>query len=221
MNGIWESGQNYFRPRSRATLSLVDPQPAWAEPFEVGEVQRFLNLPERNPPDLIEEDLLRSMIQAAREFAEIAQGRDLVRKQWELEVHSYGQLIHELRSPLVSVDQVQRRSEDAVLTDLVEGTGYRVDISRGVLYTPFNDELRSWSSTGITEAALIIRFTSGYLPGSIFWSDAGARIKTGMRYLISAWFFNRLPFSEGGRPPAEFPYAVTSCLSHGSLVRLS
>jgi uncharacterized phiE125 gp8 family phage protein len=206
-----EYRQGYFGPRA-GSLSLTEDQPAWTEPFTVGEIQKFLNLPERNPPDLAEEDLLQSFIQAAREFAEIAQGRDLVRKQWDLLIYPGDEV--SLRSPLASVDLVQRRIAGSS-TDLAEGTDYRVDLVRSRVYLSYNAGAGVWAA----DEELLVRFTSGYLPGSIFWSDAGARIKTGMRLLISEWFYNRIPFGEGAGP-GELPYAVTSCLSHGSIVRL-
>jgi hypothetical protein len=66
---------------------------------------------------------------------------------------------------------------------------------------------------------LLIRFSSGYAPGFAFWSDAGARVRIGMKRLISSWFNNRLPFEKGMDAAAEYPYAVTSRLSYGALRR--
>jgi len=37
--------------------------------------------------------------------------------------------------------------------------------------------------------------------------------------LINNWHHNRLPFEKGMSAAAEYPYAVTACFSHGSLVR--
>jgi hypothetical protein len=47
----------------------------------------------------------------------------------------------------------------------------------------------------------------------------GARVRIGMKLLMSSWFNNRLPFEKGASATAEYPYAVTSCLSYGALRR--
>jgi hypothetical protein len=44
-------------------------------------------------------------------------------------------------------------------------------------------------------------------------------VKNGMKLLINNWYHNRLPFEKGMDATAEYPYAVTACLSYGSLVR--
>jgi hypothetical protein len=40
-----------------------------------------------------------------------------------------------------------------------------------------------------------------------------------MLLLISAWYNNKLPFEKGAAATAEYPYAVTSCLSYGAQER--
>jgi len=94
-----------------------------------------------------------------------------------------------------------------------------VDTARhpGFVSPPYN---KTWPTFATwPSSAILIRFTSGYAANSPFWSDAGARVKNGMKLLISNWYHNRLPFEKGMAATAEYPYAVTACLSYGSLVR--
>jgi uncharacterized phiE125 gp8 family phage protein len=201
------------------SLTETSPRQIFNEPLTVAQVKAYLHLPERSPVDPEEEDLLAGMIMAAREQAEILQGRDLVVKQFD-RAHDYWPSYRiELRAPLVSVDRVEYKNSDGIVTVMTENDDYVVDCSKqpGIIVPPYNATwpvFACWPSS-----AILIRFKSGYSPDSAFWSDAGARIRIGMRLLISAWFNGRLPFEKGVDATSEYPYAVTSCLSYGSMVR--
>jgi hypothetical protein len=126
----------------------------------------------------------------------------------------------ELGAPLVSVDLVQYRDSTGAFTTMASGTDYIVDLARnpGVISPTFGHIFplfMAWPSS-----AILVRFTSGVAPASVFWSDAGARIKVGMKLLISHWYNNRLPFEKGVGAAGEYPYAVTSCLSYGAIPRV-
>jgi uncharacterized phiE125 gp8 family phage protein len=200
-------------------LTESSPPQSFTEPLSLSEVKAYLKVPERSPADTAEDDGILSLITAAREQAEILQGRDLVQKQFDLHHDYWPSYRVELRAPLVAVDLVQYTDSNGEVWPLVENADYIVDRAKepGVLVPPYNQTwptFQPWPSS-----ALLIRFTSGYNATSAWWSDAGARVKNGMKLLISAWYNNRLPFEKGAAATNEYPYTVTSCLSFGSIAR--
>jgi uncharacterized phiE125 gp8 family phage protein len=203
------------------SLSLTESSPpqSFSEILTLAEVKSYLRLPDRSPADQAEDDELMSLIVAAREQAEILQGRDLIRKQFDLYLDYWFNYRIELRAPLASVDLFRYKDSSGAVTPLAENTDFIVDTSRhpGFVSPPHN---KTWPTFATwPSSAILIRFTSGYAPTSPFWSDAGARVKNGMKLLINNWYHNRIPFEKGMDATAEYPYAVTACLSYGSLVR--
>lgn len=196
-------------------LTEASPAQSFDEPLSLPDVQSFLNLPDSMAQAQAAQ--LGMFISAARETAEILQGRDLVRKQWDLTLDYWPGGGVELRPRLFSVDLAQYRDSTGAVTPMVEDTHFVVDKARqpGVVMPPYN---AYWPSfTPWPSGAILFRFTAGMGSDSIFWSDAGARVKVGMKLLISLWFTNRIPF---GAKVDEFPYAVTSCLSYGAVPRV-
>jgi uncharacterized phiE125 gp8 family phage protein len=173
------------------TLAETSPVQSFTEPLTLSEVKKYLNLPERSPTDSAEDDMISGMITAAREEAETQQGRDLVEKQWDLSLDYFPCEIR-LRSPLQSVDLVKYKNSEGVETSLVANTDYIVDAAKqpGRLIPVYSG---SWPSfTAWPSSAVTVRYTSGYSPASVFWSDSGKRIRQGMLMLISEWFNNRM-----------------------------
>jgi uncharacterized phiE125 gp8 family phage protein len=202
------------------SLNLTDtsPQQTFIEPITVGEMQSYLKVPERSPVDQGEIDFLTALISAAREQAEILQGADLVQKQWDLNLDYWPSYRIEMRPPLQSVDLVQYTDSNNEITKLVVDVDYIVDKSKGpgILAPPYNG---TWPTfTPWPSSSILIRFTSGVTSTSPFWSGSGARIKIGMKLLMSHWYNNRIPFDRAGAV-VELPYAITSCLSYGSNMR--
>jgi len=212
---MFSVGSTYGVLAGYGSLNLTDASPpqSFTEPLTLEEVQSYLKIPTRAVQDDEEKSLLGSMISAARELAEILQNRDLIRKQWDLSLDYWPSTAIKLRAPLVSVDSVQYRTSDGAYVSLAQDTDFVVDSAKvpGVVMPLYN---QIWTSfTPWPSSAIVVRFTSGYSPDSIFWQDAGARIRIGMRLLISAWFHTRLPFDV---PLEEIPYAITACLSYGA-----
>jgi uncharacterized phiE125 gp8 family phage protein len=200
------------------TLTASSPVQQFCEVLTLAEVRAYLKLPDRVPPDPAEDDLLNVFIVAAREQAEIYQNRDLVRKQWDLARDYWPDYHLPMRGPLVSVDLVQYRDNNGAYTQMAENVDYIVDASKspGLITPPYGV---TWPAfTPWPTSALLVRFTSGMASSDPWWSDAGARVKIGMKLLISNWFNGRLPFLEG-RTYQELPFAVTSCLSQGAVPR--
>jgi uncharacterized phiE125 gp8 family phage protein len=210
-------GSNYAFSRY-GTLQLTDASPAqiFAEPLSLLEVKDYLKLPIRTPSDVAEDDTITSLITAARETAEILQGRDLVRKQWDLAFDYWTDYRIELRPELVSVDRVQYRDSNGAYTTLTENTDYIVDKAKrpGVILPPFN---HTWPMfTAWPSSAILVRFTCGLASTAPFWSDAGGRVKVGMKRLILEWFVNRIPT---GVKVEELPFGITAALSYGAVPR--
>lgn len=202
-------------------LTETSPPQSFYEPLSLAEVKAYLKLPEQSPTDPMEDLELETFISAARNIAEIEQGRDLVRKQYDLSLDCFPCYALELRDPLVSVELIQYKSSAGVTTSLVAGTDYISDRAKhpGVVMPAYG---KSWPSfTPWPTSAVTIRFTSGFAPDDTFWTGtAGTFVKKGMLYLISGWFTQRIPFADGFvQSISEYPFAV-SLLSYGALHRV-
>ena len=212
--GLYGTLANY----GTLNLTVASPPQSFVEPLTLDDVKRYIGLPERSPLDAEEDLQLESMITAARGQAEILQGRDLVRKQWDLSLDFWIDYFFQLRSPLASVDLFTLRDSTGSYTTLVENRDYIVDTLKdpGVVAPPYNTMwpvFTPWPSS-----AILIRFTSGFAADSIWWKAGdGDRIKNGMRLLISNWFTGRLPFEQGIDPAKEYPFGLTACLSQGAI----
>lgn len=198
------------------TLQLTEgatPQ-TFEEPLDLATVKNHLRV------EFADDDaLIGAFITAARSQAEIMQRRVLVRKQFDLTYDFWPNYRIELASPVVSVDLVSYKDNLGNVTDLVVGTDYITDLNKqpAIIQTSWNT---CWPGTSLwPSSAILIRFTAGYAADDQFWLGPGARLKAGMLLLISSWYNNRLPFTTGINAANEYPYAVTACLSAGSLKR--
>lgn len=212
-----------FANYGSVSLTETSPPQSFVEPLDVAEVGAYLRFSEADLADPGMESELTGFIIAAREQAEIFQGRDLVRKQSDLSRDFWPYWPNpqiKLRPPLISVDLVQYRDSTGAVTTLTENTDYIVDTAKqpGIIIPPYNS---TWPAfTPWPTSAILVRYSSGVAADSAFWSDAGARVKVGMKYLISAWFTNRLPFVTGITAANEYPMSITSCLSQGAVARV-
>jgi hypothetical protein len=200
-------------------LTETSPEQSFVEPLDANLVKDYLKIPLRSPADSYEDAQINMFISGARNQAEILQNRDLVRKQWDLSMDYWPSYRLEMRSPTVSVDLLQYKDSNGAITPMVLDRDYIVDVAKqpGVVAPPYNG---TWPTfTPWPSSSILLRHTSGYSVSSPFWNGPGARIKNGMLLLISAWFNNRLPFEKGAAATAEYPYAVTSCLSYGAQER--
>lgn len=199
------------------TLTESSPPQSWIEPLTTPEAGNFLKLPESvfNEPPISDE--LALLISQAREQAEIYQNCDLVRKQWDIVFDYWPPCVIELRAPLISVDLAQYRNSTGTVVPLIVNTDYIVDTSKrpGVIAEPYG---KTWPSfTPWPTSALMFRYTSGYAPDSIWWSDAGARIKSLMKLLIADWFSNR---TVNESAVGAVPERIALALSQGAVPRV-
>lgn len=215
-------------------LTAASPPQTFAEPLTVDQVKQFLRISQTE-----EDDLFATFITAARSVAEIAQGVDLIPKQYDLSLdllvgddyvagssYPIRQNIYSLvgddirlRYPLRSVDLFQYTDSLNVTTTLTENTDYLVDKNRAVVTPPFG-KLWSFFAPRPTSAVLI-RFTSGYSSTHPFWSNNGQMVLMGMRMLIAGWSENRIPFDGALRGQvSEYPYTITDLLGYGARPRV-
>lgn len=201
-------------------LTEASPPQSFAEPLTVDEVKSYLKIPERSPVDSDEDDLIAGLISAARSTAEIHQGFDLVRKQWDLSLDYWHSFRVHLRTPLVSVDLVQYTDSNGGNHTMSQGTDFIIDKAKipAIITPPYNGDWPTF--TPWPSSAILIRYTSGLNYDSPFWQGPGARVKAGMRMLISHWYNNRNVIEKGAADSQEYPYAITACLEYGARVRV-
>ena len=219
-------------------LTEASPEQSFIEPITLEAAKSFLRITDSGWEDPYRDEMIVGFISAAREMAEILQGRDLIVKQYDLSMdlmlgyqgmmdpgfltRSYAVYdftgVYEiaLRSPLVSVDLFKYRTSDGNYTEMVEGDDYIADLARGMVVPPFN---KSWPIFDPwPTSSILIRFTAGYPMDHPFWSNAGQRLIVGMKMLIEQWYDERLPFVAGS--VNELPYAVSALLGYGAKNRV-
>ncbi|HXI42053.1 MAG TPA: hypothetical protein VNH83_18875 [Bryobacteraceae bacterium] len=220
-----------MRPYGVIQLTPSSPAQQFTEPLDLHQIQKHLNLPEQSGHD----EVLNAMITAARVLAEAAQNRDLIVKQYDLNIDHFsvwwpGRQLHQnfvlggyieyaipLRNPLVRVDLLRYRDATGAYTMLTEGPDYIVDTARGLVLPPYG---QTWPSfTPWPSSAVLIRFSSGMTADDPFWLNEGQVILGGMKYLITQWFTNRIPFEPAAKIE-EYPYSVTSMLGFGAIPRV-
>ena len=227
--------------RAYGAIELTESSPphVFEETLSLSEARAFLNIAEESPTNQAQDLMLGGFITAARDQAEILQGRDLIPKQYDLyldlllgfdaiagaayplrfnSIYNFGVGYEiELRSPLQSVDLFQYTDSSGSVTTLAENTDYILDKARSLVTPPWG---KMWPFFNPQPtSAVLLRFTAGYPSTHPFWSNAGQRIIVGMKMLIAAWYENRIPF-EMGRRMVEFPYAVSDLLSYGARPRV-
>lgn len=223
----FDLSQSYgYHRATYGTLRLTDASPpqSFTEPLTLAAANGYLLLPELSPTDTDRDATVTAMISAARFQAEIFQGIDLVRKQWDLSFdywprssYAYRCQPLELRGPVSSVDLVRYRDSSGATTDLVEDADFILDAAKKppILVPAYNTTWPSFAPW--PSSAILVRFTSGYAADAPWWSgDSGALVKIGMKMLISGWFNGRIPWAIGAGAASEYPYAVTHCLSAGA-----
>jgi uncharacterized phiE125 gp8 family phage protein len=194
-------------------LTVTSPPQTIDEPLTVEEMREYLRLPTYSPPDTAGDDLIASMISAARETAELwtYQNRDLVGRQWDKRLNRFPAYEIPLRDPLSTVDLVEFKDYDGTTTTLTEGTDYIVDTNQNLILPAPGT---SWPTDTLWPvSAVLVRFTT---------SDYAipAMVKNGMKLLISDWHTLRLPFDPiaARREDPNAPNAVSAAFRSGRYV---
>ena len=212
-------------------LTQANPPQSFEEPVTIAEMKDWLRY--ADPTDTSQDMLLYGLITAAREIAEVMQGKDLVLKQYDLHldlllghdavagaayplrfnsIYNFGVGYDiPLRHPLYSVDLFRTTDQNGVATTLAENTDYKVDKNRSLVCPPFG-KIWPFYTPDVTSSVLI-RFTSGYASSHPFWANDGQRVITGIKLLVTQWFEGRLPMGQ------ELPAGVMSLLQLGARPR--
>lgn len=221
--------------KTYGALNLTESSPpqSFREPVKLDLAKEFLRVTATDQDRTINE-----LIVAARAQAEVIQNRDLVTKQWDYTLDLFisfeaaeaalsgacSQLVFgndnsiPLRRPLRSVDLVQYQTSDGQTAVLTEGTDYVVDLARGLIAPAYG---KSWPFfTAAVSGAVLIRFTSGYSIGSVFWAGPGAPILVGMKMLITGWFEDRIPYTSGVGQIQELPYGIQMLIGTGAKAKV-
>jgi uncharacterized phiE125 gp8 family phage protein len=165
-------------------LTVTSPAQSFVEPITLSEAKAFLRLPEYSPTDAAADAMVSDFITAAREQAEMYQGRDLVEKQWDLSLDYFHGWEIRLREPLKSVDLITYKDSDGATHALAEGTDYIVDLARALIMPPYGETwpaFVAWPSSAVT-----IRFTTTAVAVT-------QSVLVGMRLLIMGWHSGQVP----------------------------
>ena len=223
-----------MRAYGELELTQASPPQTFVEPISLAEAKAYLRA-DQSPADPADDDLISGLITAARAAAEIRQNKDLVVKQQDLHldlligydaiagaayplrmnnVYNFGVGYEiELRYPLNSVELFTHTNSDGSVVELVNPDDYRLDTHRAYVLPPLG-KTWPWFSPDVTSAVLI-RFTSGYTKDHPFWQNEGRLVMTGMKYLISQWYYSRLMIEPGRISSQDIPNWIEAMLSAG------
>jgi len=180
-------------------LTLTGSPITYTEVLTASEVKTWLRVPDPSPSDAAFDLEIEALIQAAREQAEAHQNKDIVAKQWDLNLDAFPGGAIQLREPLVSVESVSYKDSDGTTTTLTVNTDYIVDLKRSLIMPPYGE---SWPSfTAWPTSAVTVRFTSGTAPPKM--------IELGMFMLIEHWFTGKAQLG-------EVPVAILSMFRYGA-----
>ncbi len=176
------------------------------EPLTLAEIKTFLRIDH----DLDDQEL-QAMIIAAREQAELHQGRECARKLLEITMDRWprgGPIL--TPSPLASVERIRYRRADGDVVVWPADQYWIVDGAEPGEIHPVSQ----WPADALwPRAAVIIEAWCGWLAGQVPES-----VRQGMKLLISSWYENRTGL-RWGQVVSEIPMGVTALLSAGRLVR--
>lgn len=191
---------------SREVLTQTSPPQTFVEPLSMAEAKEFCEIPEA---DGTRDFLVSALITAAREVAELRQGRDLVTKQWDLTFNRFCREV-QLRENVATIDLFRYRDSDGTYHTLVEGTDYILDTSAFLAVPPYGI---TWPSyTPWPSSSVLLRYT--VVPPAI-----DTQVLLGMRFLISQWYVNRIPAELGASNVQQYPFAL-GLLDHGRVERV-
>ncbi len=158
-----------------------------SEPLTVAEAKLFLRV-----SDSVDDDLIASLVTAARQHAEDYTRRALVAQTWAKSYDGFPEYFVLPKAPLISVSSIKYLDENGDEQTLASDQ-YR-------LYQPTTDPAHitpeyggSWPLTQIVRDSVTCEFIAGYVDAE----DVPADVKTAMKFFIGHMYDNR----EGGGMP--------------------
>lgn len=189
-------------------MNLVLKTPPVHEPLEIREVKDYLRL--EDVTDTSEDDYLRSLIIAAREYCEGFQNRAYITQVWQLSLDYWPSRVIDLpKGNLQAINLITYKNSAGVITTLTESQDY-VASTRGMLGRLSPPYAQTWPSfVPWPLDAVVIEFTCGYGDTA---ESVPQKVKQSMKLLVSHWYENRTLLSETGQAPEEIAFAVSALL---------
>lgn len=187
---------------------LVSPPAVEDEPVSLAAMKDFLRV------DTTDQDQeILGLIRAAREQAELHQGRELARKTFDAYFPGWPAGEFELADPLIEVVSLSYRTADGeeaavppehYVVDAASEPG-RVRLARGA----------TWPAGELAPGAPVrIRCVAGHAPESV-----PAGIVAGIKMLVAQWYDNREQAPPPGAGAIRLPFSIESLFDAGRLVR--
>lgn len=181
-------------------------EPPQLEPLTLAEVKTFLRVDHEHDDFEIE-----AMIRAAREQAELFQGREVARKRLEMILDAWprsGPIL--TPAPLASLEEIRYRLADGSWQTLAADRYLvAVDAEPGQIHA-----VSEWPTDHLWPAgAVAVRMTCGWLP-----ADVPEHVRQGMKLLVASWYEHRTGY-RFGNILTEVPVGITALLSANRLVR--
>ncbi|KKM90814.1 hypothetical protein LCGC14_1234860 [marine sediment metagenome] len=178
-----------------------------AEPLDLNKrVKPHLRL---ETTDTGQDDYLRFLIGAARRWAEHRTRRAFITQTWKLQYDAFPSVILVPFPPYQSTTSLKYiKSDDGVLTSLVEDTDFTVDgDSIPARVYPAFEEI--WPDTRGVRNAVELQYKCGYGDAA---TDVPDDISMAMLFVIAHWHENREEVATG--PRARVPLAASSLLAN-------
>jgi len=183
------------------------------EPISLDEAKAHLRVDSSD-----EDDLITSLIQAAREYAEEFLGRALITQTWDWYLDDFPSSdsvpLYVPKPPLQSVMSIQYVDSNGD-TQTWDSSEYDVDVKSdpgriapayGESYPDPRDQLN----------AVTIRFTAGYGDSA---SDVPQRIRQALLLILGHWYENRAEVVIGGGSVVQVPLAAQALLWQDRILR--
>jgi len=150
------------------------------EPITLAEAKLHLRV-----TSTVDDDLINSLIQTAREYCELIAGRAYITQSITLKMDYFVESLELPRPPLISVTSV-KYVDTAGDTQTLSSTYYTVDTvsEPGRLLLAYN---KSWPTIRSVQQAVEVIFAAGYGDAS----SVPERVKSAMKLLIGHWYENR------------------------------
>jgi uncharacterized phiE125 gp8 family phage protein len=168
----------------------------------------------------LEDDLIESLIQVARERCELISNRSYVQQKWRLSFDCWSDFPFDLpRPPLIEVEKIEYKDEDGDVSEW-DSDNYIVDSESFVpkIYLADKYELPAFPSINLYPAnAIQVTYTAEYEPDESgeetdYTANIPERYKHAIKLLIGEWYEFREEIVGTGAVPKSIPDGVKSLL---------
>ena len=205
MSDVYESYRNGYNGHSAIVLVTAPT----VEPVTLAEAKLHCRVDHTD-----DNDLITSLIVAARQLCEVKTEHSCVNTTWDLYLDFLPVRIYIPRSPLSSVTSLSYYATDGTLT-VMSSSDYVVDTASAPgRITQASTAV--WPATQERTGAVIVRFVAGYGAAASSVPDS---IKAAIKLLVGHWYENRESVVVG-TITSELPMAVESLLAANAVVTM-